>query len=306
MGSYDGYVSLVKGGTYERRASLVHVPLFLWGDSYGRDKVFAQANREILAKLGSMTKTSSLGKRDFIYANTSYWKNTSYRFSKNTAEQCAAFVRQAFFKRRYESHEDVPELNEATRKMKAKLMKKFPGILKAEDSRHVGVFFGTMAKSIQAYRTNLRDQTGEKLHTGYVVSIPHNLYSTERMPKDRRKLARLSFKSQKSMDRAKKNKSSERKVYLHDKLSWLEHGTKRQKQRKVYSVAITDYLKLAGFIPGSSFFSLMQPGVHKVAVRSGSKIEKEVRPAKNAFLEALKAEASKELGTPLTITRKKS
>ena len=305
MGGYDGYVSLVKGGTYERRAGLVHIPLFLWGDNYGRDKVFAQANKEILAKLASMTKTSSLTSKDFIYVHKSI-EGTSYRFSKNVAEQCAVFVRQAFFHRRYESHEDVPELNPATRKLKAKLIKKFPGIIQAKDSRHVGILFGSMAKSIQAYRTNLREATGEKLHTGFVVSIPHNLFSTDRMPKDRRKLARLSFRSEKRMKKAMKNQESAKKVYLHDKLSWLEHGTKKQKARRVYSVAITDYLKLAGFIPGSSFFSLMQPGVHKVAVKSGSKAEKAVKPAKNAFIDALRGVVAEELGLPPTKTRKKS
>ena len=295
---YEGYVSLVSKGQYVRRANLVHIPLFLWGDNYGRDKIFSQANSEILSKLSKLTGTAKIKSTDFIYKN-----GDSYRFSKNVAQQCAAFVRQSFLQRRYEAK--VSSLRPRTIKKKKKAKDLLKGAMLAKDGKHVGVFFGETAKAIQAFRTNMRDETGETKHTGYVVGIPHHLESKSKPVKNKRDNAKLSFRKFSKEYLGKKLVKSET-VYLADKLAWLEHGTKRQQARRLYSIAIVDYLKEAGFEVGTSYFSTaasLKPGTHKAKVKRGSKAEKNVKSTKEGFVGLLQKAVDLELGLK-TITRK--
>ena len=301
--SYEGYVNSVKGGGYERRAGLVHIPLFLWGDDYGRDKIFSQVNAAVLAQLAKSTGTAQIKASDFIYKNTAL-SSASYRFSKNVAQQCASFVRMAFFERRYESA--VTGLRSRTVKKKKKAISLLGSLIKAKDGKHVGVLFGTMANSIQAFRTNMRDETGETKHTGYVVGIPHNFYTTKKEPENKRKISKLSFKKF-DADYLKKNKklAKTEKVYLSDKLAWLEHGTSRQSERRIYSMAIADFLKIAGFESGESFHNLAtKPGTHKTKVKSSGKAKKEAKAVEMSAIDIIRKAAELELGIKIRKSNK--
>ena len=298
--AYEGYVNAVKGG-YERRAALVHIPLFLWGDDYKKfsEKLFSQANADVLGKLAKMTGTPRLKASDFVYK---YYgaRGASYRFSKNVAQQCASFVRIAFFEQRYQTN--VTGLRERTVKKKKEAIRLLGNLIKAKNENHVGVLFGQMANSIQAFRTNMRDETGETKHTGYVVGIPHNLYTTEKEPENRRKASKLSFKKF-DIEHLKKQEKlvKSKRVYLSDKLSWLEHGTKKQTRRRIYSMAIADYLKEAGFEFGETYYKVAtEPKVHKAKVKSGSKAKKATKEVEKNFMDLLREVADKELGVVKT------
>ncbi len=307
---YEGYVSLIKGGTYVRRASLVHMPLFLWGDDYGRDRIFSQANQEVLGKLAKLTGTSRIKASDFIYKNGSF-QSASYRFSKNVADQCAAFVRMGFLKRTYEG--EVARLYKRTVRKKKKSISLLGNLLTAKDPEHIGVLFGSTVKAIQSFRTNMRDETGETKHTGYVVGIPHNLYSMDKRPEDKDKGSKISFTKFNKSFLGKKLVKSE-KVYLSDKLSWLEHGSWKQQPRRIFSIAIADYLKVAGFEIGNGIFSFdssspvapakgkkssgggKKTKTTKARVKKGSKVEKFVKPVSESVASLVGAAIEAETG----------
>lgn len=265
----SGYYSLNKKGEYERSARLAHASIFLWQDGWERNKLYSQASRQIIMDLAQKTKTMVLDvKKDFIYASN----NGNFRFSRRVAEQCAVYVRQSFFSRRFESK--VTSLSRRWVQKKKKLMDKFPTAAKKPE--HVGVLYGNMAKGIRAFRTNIRSE-GEQKHTGYVVGIPVNVFSNDPVDvDDKRKLAKFFLKSNKQVKNKAKSKS--KRVSLHSKLSWLEYGSARKKgmgqpARPLYSIAVKAYLQEAGFIVSGSPIEITKPGTKKSKVKKGSEAE---------------------------------
>ena len=124
-----GYSSLVKkGGEIEKRASLAHLPVFLWQDGWDKNAVYSEVERSVVAEMARKTNTMALNlKKDFIYMS----EQGSYRFSKRVAEQCAVYVRRAFLQKSFNSH--VARLSPRWQKEKEKLTCKVCGI---EDTVH--------------------------------------------------------------------------------------------------------------------------------------------------------------------------
>jgi hypothetical protein len=262
----SGYYSSGKKGEFERRASLAHAPIFLWQDGWDKNKLYTQVRNEIIVNMAKATNTLALDiKKDFIYASQD---GASYRFSQRVAEQCAIYVRQAFLQRKYEGGKAA--LSKDWQRRKKKLMGKFPHAAKKQD--HMGVLYGNMARAIQAFRTNIRS-AGEKNHTGYVVGIPMTLGAIDLTPgpDGRVKKAKLFLKNSKITKN--KTKAKSRKVLLHDKLSWFEHGKKDQPARRIYSEAVKGFLKEMGFIPNDGPDVVTRPGTHKTRTRKGSRAE---------------------------------
>ena len=266
------YYSLNKEGKSEKSAKLAHASVFLWQDGWDKNKLFAQASRQILLDLAKKTNTMVLDiKKDFIYSNG----GINFRFSRRVAEQCSVYVRQAFLSRRFENA--VPGLSKRWIAKKQKLIAKFKTV--ASKPEHIGVLYGNMAKAITYFRTNMRAE-GETKHTGYVVGIRLNEYSQDPVEgEDRRKYAKFFLRS----DRQTKNrkKSTTKKVSLHSKLSWLEYGSSRkkgagQKPRPIYSIAVKAYLEEAGFIVPGGPTEVTKKGTHKSTLKKGGKAERDL------------------------------
>jgi hypothetical protein len=94
-------------------------------------------------------------------------------------------------------------------------------------------------------------------------------------PDGKVKKAKLFLKNSKITKNRTKTKS--RKVLLHDKLSWFEHGRQGQKARPIYSDAVKGFLKEMGFIPDGGVEAATKAGTHKTTVKKGSKAEEEVQ-----------------------------
>ena len=218
------YYSLNKKGEYEKSAKLAHASVFLWQDGWEKNKLFSQASRQILMDLAEKTKTMVLDvKKDFIYSND----GVNFRFSRRVAEQCSVYVRQAFLSRRFENQ--VSPLSKTWVAKKKKLIDKFNS--PAKKPEHIGVLYGNMARAITYFRTNMRAE-GETKHTGYVVGIRLNEYSTDPVEgEDKRKYAKFFLRSDKQTKN--KSKSKTKKVSLHSKLSWLEYGSARKKDLSI-------------------------------------------------------------------------
>lgn len=319
--SYEGYVTLVKGGNYVQTAKLVHLPIFMMGDTAKRDKVFTNVNKAVLEDLAKKTGTKTLKGTDYIYRTNDYGKAT-YRFNVNVAQQCAAFVRNAFFKRSYESM--VPALTPKTKKLKARLLKKLGKKNVAYNNpSHIGILFGSMAKNITAFRTNIRSSTDETKHVGYVVGIQSNLKINDTPTSDRRKKAEFRFKKFDKAHLKKQGKLPSKKEggedpasYLANRLSWLEFGRSAsarsgaQKPRKLYSIAIGEFLKTAGFELENPYMDVVAEAKKsggkpiKAKAKKGSKLDKELAVVKSPLAALFSEAAGKEVGLHLTKTRK--
>lgn len=261
-----GYSSLVKkGGDIEKRASLAHLPIFLWQDGWDRNAVYSEVERSVVAEMARKTNTMALDlKKDFIYMSN----QGSYRFSKRVAEQCAVYVRRAFLQKSFNSH--VARLSPKWQKEKEKLMEKFPTL--AKDKAHAGVLYGNMAKAIQAFRTNIRSE-GETKHTGYVVGIPMTLGALDPVLPGKKAKSNAKFFLKNRSAAKDRGKSKRKKVFLSDKLSWFEHGSERkgrsgQPERRIYSMAINEFLVTMGFIVGEK---VLTRGTKKAKTTKNSK-----------------------------------
>ena len=191
---------------------IVHCRYFAVSNSSTVNKIFPANQFESITG-----KAAKRAKDNFLYVAN----EEVVRFSKNLAEECAAFVRLRILAGAYD--DQVPRLSDSWLKRKAEL-----GYIP-----HVGTATLEMASSISAFRTNTRS-SGDTKHTGYVVGIRQTAggMGGDYLRPSAKQLI-LEFG---------------RKSYTHGNLfgKGITHEFKAQPARPIFKLAILDFLNAIG------------------------------------------------------------